>query len=199
MGMVRYPLPITAAMLTPANEHAAKPRYTTAGAADWHGGSSGNDVDVAEATQAVANSHSAAVETDYEPQHQEEKGSNMVPPLKVLGDIGKDYGAYANLTGRRGPITPLTVYPDANSVPVVTGVSPAKGPAAGATPVTLSGMAFTGATAVSFGGTAATAVVVVDANTITCTAPAHAAGAVDVRVTTPKGQTPAGLGGYTYT
>ena len=32
----RYPLPITNAMLAKANPHEGKPRYDTAGAADWH-------------------------------------------------------------------------------------------------------------------------------------------------------------------
>ena len=37
------------------------------------------------------------------------------------------------------------------------------------------------------GGTAATAVVVVNTNTVTAITPAKAAGTYDVRVTTPKG------------
>jgi hypothetical protein len=69
----------------------------------------------------------------------------------------------------------------------VVGVSPTTGLAAGGAALTISGAGFTGATGVTVGGTAATAVTVVNTNTITCTAPAHAAGAVDVRVTTPKG------------
>ena len=40
---------------------------------------------------------------------------------------------------------------------------------------------------VSFGGTAATSFTAVNATTITCTSPAHAAGAVDVTVTTSGG------------
>src|SRR4029079_16722976 len=79
MGMVRYPLPLTAAMLAKANANEGKPRYDSAPnvAADWHGGDVGQDVDIAEAMQAVANRHSANIETDYDPQHQEGKGKNM--------------------------------------------------------------------------------------------------------------------------
>jgi len=40
---------------------------------------------------------------------------------------------------------------------------------------------------VTFGGTAATGVTVVNATTITAVTPAHAAGVVDVVVTTPGG------------
>lgn len=105
-------VPITNAMLAPANENIAKPRYSGVGATtDWHGGDIGNDADVAEATQAVANSHSINVAADYEPQHQEQKGLAMVPPLAVLSDLGMDYGAYTGLTGRDGVIEPFMPYP----------------------------------------------------------------------------------------
>jgi IPT/TIG domain len=184
----RLPLPITNAMLLPANANFDKPRYTGAGVAtDWHGGDVGHDVDIAEATQAVANSHSANVETDYDPQHQEGKGKKMNPIRTPLSDLGKDYGIYNTSQYRSGTIDPRTPYPDANSPPAVTGVSPSTGLAAGGTSVTISGTGFTGATGVTFGGTAATAVVVVSPNIITATSPAKAAGTYDVRVTTPKG------------
>jgi len=181
----RYPLPLTAAMLAKANANEGKPRYDSM--TDWHGGDFGHDVDIAEATQAIANRHSAAVETDYDPQHQEGKGKNMVPKLYPLRDIGKDYGIYNTSPYRSGTIEPRTPYPDKTTLPVLAGMTPNTGLAAGGTAVTIAGIGFTGATAVTFGGTAATAVVVVDANTITCTSPAKAAGTYDVRVTTPIG------------
>jgi hypothetical protein len=111
--MVRYPLPITNAMLAKANIHEGKPRYDTAPnvAADWHGGQFGDDYDQAEATQAIANSCSARVETDYDPQHQKAKGNDMVPPLTILADIGKDYGPYAGAGMRTGTIQPRQPYP----------------------------------------------------------------------------------------
>ncbi len=85
--------------------------------------------------------------------------------------------------------------------PTVTGLNPTGGPIAGGTAVTITGTNLTGATAVSFGGTAATGVSVVNATTVTCTSPAHAAGTVDVTVTTPGGTSSAsGTGNdYTYT
>jgi hypothetical protein len=55
--------------------------------------------------------------------------------------------------------------------PVVSGLTPNMGPAAGGTFVTISGSGFTGATAVTFGGTAASYVVRND-TTIAATAPA---------------------------
>jgi hypothetical protein len=190
MAMVRYPLPITNAMLTPANANAAKPRYDTPG--DWAQGAVGNEANVATASVALANAASAVPTTAYAPTTQTAKGQAMVPPLTILGDIGIDYGAYSGQAGRGGAITPQAPYPDATSPPSVASVTPSTGLAAGGTAVTISGAGFTGATAVTFGGTAATAVVVVNPNTITATSPAKVAGTYDVRVTTPKGVSPIG-------
>ena len=53
--------------------------------------------------------------------------------------------------------------------------------------MTITGTDFTGATAVKFGTTAATGFTVNSATSITATAPAGAAGTVDVTVTTPGG------------
>jgi hypothetical protein len=81
--------------------------------------------------------------------------------------------------------------------PVVAAVLPLTGPLAGGTAVTISGTGLTGATAVLFGGVPATNVVVVSDTSITATTPAHAAGPVDVTVTTPAG-TAVGLGLFVY-
>ena len=69
------------------------------------------------------------------------------------------------------------------TAPTVTGVSPVSGPTTGGTSVVITGTSFTGTTAVAF-GTNGTMTYTVDSNTqITATAPAGAAGVVDVRVT----------------
>jgi hypothetical protein len=110
----KLPLPLTPAMLAKANAaNEQKPRYQGSAevAADWHGGQFGDDYDQAEATQAIANSHSANVEIDYDPQHQKAKANDMVPPLTVLADIGKDYGIYAGAGKRTGTIAPRQPYP----------------------------------------------------------------------------------------
>jgi hypothetical protein len=75
--------------------------------------------------------------------------------------------------------------------PAVTGVSPATGPVAGGTLVTITGTDLTGATEVGFGGVAA-AFAVNDDGSITAVAPAGAAGTVDVTVTTDGGTSAAG-------
>jgi subtilisin family serine protease len=72
-------------------------------------------------------------------------------------------------------------------VPSVTSLSPAAGRAAGGTQVTVTGSGFTGATAVKFGATAATSFSVQSDTQILATAPAHAAGPVNVKVTNPAG------------
>ena len=71
--------------------------------------------------------------------------------------------------------------------PRVTAVSPTLGPAAGGTKVTITGAGFTGATRVSFGGTAAASFTVSSATSITATSPAAGAGMVDVTVANPGG------------
>jgi len=69
--------------------------------------------------------------------------------------------------------------------PAVTAISPASGPEAGGTVVTISGTDFLGASAVHFGSAAAAGFTVNGDTSITATAPAAAAvGAVDITVTT---------------
>ncbi|MCE0539506.1 IPT/TIG domain-containing protein [Kineosporia rhizophila] len=72
--------------------------------------------------------------------------------------------------------------------PVITAMNPTRGPTAGGTSVTITGTNLTGATGVSFGGTAATSFSVDSATQITAVAPAGSAGPVDVRVNTSGGQ-----------
>jgi hypothetical protein len=68
--------------------------------------------------------------------------------------------------------------------PSITSLTPSGATTSGGTTVTIKGAGFTTAvvTIVAFGGTAATNVTIVDAVTMTVTAPAHAAGTVDVTV-----------------
>ncbi len=73
------------------------------------------------------------------------------------------------------------------AAPTVTAISPASGSTAGGTTVILTGTNFTGAAGVTIGGAAATNVIVLSATSIACTAPAGAAGARSVLVTTGGG------------
>jgi hypothetical protein len=70
--------------------------------------------------------------------------------------------------------------------PTISSVSPAEGPSAGGTTITVRGQDFGSLTSVSVGGVAA-AVTSAKSTTIVATAPAHAAGVVDVQVVTAYG------------
>ena len=71
--------------------------------------------------------------------------------------------------------------------PLITGITPASGLVAGGATVVVTGSAFTDASSITFGGTAATSFVVNSASQITAVTPPHAAGTVPVVVTTPIG------------
>ena len=81
--------------------------------------------------------------------------------------------------------------------PTVTSVSPNAGSTAGGTAVTITGTNFAAGATVTFGGTAATNVVVVNSTTITATTPVGSAGAVTVTVTV-SGQGGSLTSGFTY-
>ncbi len=80
----------------------------------------------------------------------------------------------------------------------MSSISPNSGSVAGGTVVTITGISFAPGAVVTFDGTAATNVTVVSSTSIRATAPAHAAGAVTVRVTI-DGQTAPLTNGFTYT
>ena len=99
-------------------------------------------------------------------------------------------------TGVGGDSDPIIVQWGA---PTVTLVSPSAGPLGGGTSVTVTGTNLTGASAVNFGGSAGTGVVVNSATSVTATSPAEAAGTVDITVVTPIGLTATSAGDqYTY-
>ena len=86
--------------------------------------------------------------------------------------------------GAASPCASATDVPQ--GTPTVTSISPASGPPAGGTSVTITGTGFTGVTAVKFGSTAASSFTFNSGTSITATSPAGT-GTVDVTVTTPKG------------
>ena len=76
------------------------------------------------------------------------------------GQFGHTYSFYSVATDNAGNVQPTPASPQATrtlfAAPAVTGVSPAAGPFAGGTKVTITGTGFAGATAVGFGSAAAT-------------------------------------------
>jgi hypothetical protein len=87
--------------------------------------------------------------------------------------------------GGTSALTPADRYKYA--APAITSIAPTSGPLSGGQTVTVRGTDFTGATAVKFGATPGTSLVVVSATKLTVVSPAHAAGVVPIRVTTPDG------------
>jgi hypothetical protein len=142
------------------------------------------------------------------------------PLVTIGGNVYEDEGfENASDRGRRlkwraGAQVRQSEIDAAYAVPTVTAVGPNNGTAAGGTAVTVTGTGFQsgiqqdasqgtvvqggGTTGVTFGGAAATNVQVVSDTEITCTTPAHAAGAVAVVVTTDAGASAPLAGGYTY-
>jgi hypothetical protein len=72
-------------------------------------------------------------------------------------------------------------------LPVITRLAPKKGLAVGGTAVTITGLGFVAPAVVDFGEAQAPAVVVNSPSSITAVSPAHAAGNVDVTITTGSG------------
>jgi hypothetical protein len=108
-----------------------------------------------------------------------------------------------------GPLNPFDIFGGEpiprnlgyTSKPKVSAVSPSSGRIAGGTAVTITGAYFGvgGLLSVTFGGVAATSVVLVDTLTITCVTPASAAiGPVNVVVTNGTGETGTLSNGFTY-
>ena len=88
--------------------------------------------------------------------------------------------------------------------PTIVSIVPNTGPLSGGTVVTINGSNFTSATqaalpSVSFGGTQATNVKIVSPLQLSATVPAHAAGSVNVQVTTVEGQSSTLAQAFTYT
>jgi len=81
-------------------------------------------------------------------------------------------------------------------VPTLSQISPTTGPTVGGTPCTLTGTGLMGCTAISFGGTAATAIVVDGPTQVRCSSPAKSAGTYSVTATTAGGTS--GSVNYTY-
>src|SRR5262249_44239699 len=94
--------------------------------------------------------------------------------------------------------TTVTLVVNSVIAPTVSSVTPNIGLTGGGTGVTIAGTNFVSGATVTFGGTAATSVVVVSGTQITATTPAHAAGAVTVTVTNPDTQSGSLSNGFTY-
>lgn len=130
---------------------------------------------------------------------------NQDPPVVVSENIyedrvpdGTEYPPNERiLKFYAGQIIPTSQWTACFPAGTVTAISPATGPAAGGTPVQITGMNFTPDTTVTIGGDAVADLVVVSPELITCNTPAHADGVVNVVVTTDSGAVTA-TGAFTY-
>jgi glucose/arabinose dehydrogenase len=105
-----------------------------------------------------------------------------------------------NTDTKTGTLTSGYTYTAAsNPAPTVTSINPTTGVTTGGSTVTIAGTGFLAGATVSFGGTAAMGVALVNSTTITASTPAHAAGAVNVVVTNTDTKSGTLPNGYTYT
>ncbi|MCI0341961.1 MAG: IPT/TIG domain-containing protein [Planctomycetales bacterium] len=96
------------------------------------------------------------------------------------------------------PGTLVNGYTFQGTPPTLSSVSPAAGPLAGGTLVTLTGTGFLAGATVTVGGSPATTVTVASSTTITCVTPAGAMGPAAVVVTNVDAQTASLPTGYTF-
>jgi IPT/TIG domain len=115
--------------------------------------------------------------------------AKFVPPLVANGRV------YVATSSKQVAVYGLT---GGALAPIVSAISPSSGLTAGGTPVTITGSNFVSGARVSFGGNAATSVVVVSASKITANTPPQKIGGVNVVVTNPDGQSGTLASGFTY-
>jgi len=129
-------------------------------------------------------------------------------------DVTWSYGAWVDMDKAAGSrveknqlsLSKITPWPPTKHynkrTPTTSSINSNNGPQAGGTSVTITGTNFTHTTSsnpsVTIGGNSATNVVLVSTTSITCNTPAGTAGAKDVVVTVPDGQTATLTNGFTY-
>ena len=121
--------------------------------------------------------------------------STSITATTPTGTAGAVTVTVTNPGGQSGSLTSAFTY---IAPPTVSSISPTSGTTAGGTAVTITGTNFVAGATVTFGGTAATNVVVVSGISITATTPAGTAGAVTVTVTNSSGLSGSLASGFTY-
>jgi len=120
--------------------------------------------------------------------------STTITATTPAGNAGAATVTVTNQGGQSGSLQGAFVY----GSPTVSSLSPNSGSTTGGTEVIITGTNFASGATVSFGGAAATNVVVANITTVTATTPAGSAGAVTVTVTNPGGQGGSLASGFTY-
>ncbi|WP_344603944.1 IPT/TIG domain-containing protein [Streptomyces glaucus] len=130
------------------------------------------------------------------------------PPMRLTEDVyetkaygpgdGRPEGSRRHLLYQAGTIVPQSEINHLfTPAATVTTISPATGPAAGGTTVTIKGTRLAGVTAVNFGATPGTGLEVVSDTELRVKTPAGAAGAVNVAVAADSGNVTK-ASGFTY-
>jgi hypothetical protein len=112
-------------------------------------------------------------------------GTWKVSSMTMLDNAGNEASLSGAALEAKGQ--PTTVVDETGAPPTIKKLTPKKGPAAGGTPVSITGTNFSGVTAVKFGGKEAIGFSVNSLSSITATSPAGTTGKVDVTVTTANG------------
>lgn len=123
-----------------------------------------------------------------------------VTPAHVAGAVD----VVINVSSAATPCTVTGGFTYVGGLPAPTidgsGISPVSGPETGGTSVTITGTNFVaGSTSVTFGGVAATGVVVNSATSLTCVTPANSVGSCDVVVTVAGASSVTAWNSFTYT
>lgn len=144
--------------------------------------------------------HGFLMSTYHESGTNVGRGSTVTIPMFTATTVGQ-FGYVCTQpncgVGHSNMFGIMNVVAVVNPAPTVASIAPTSGTTAGGTAVTITGTNFSSST-VSIGGVAATGVNVVSSTTITATTPAHAAGAVDVKVTNGDGQFATLTNGFTF-
>jgi IPT/TIG domain/PASTA domain len=151
--------------------------------------------------EAAAGTQTASAVNTY-PASIPVQAGDLIGVYGAGGNCGNNTNSPSDIaTLTRGDVPPGTTAPFMSAAggeidisaqeilqPGVASVSPAQGPVSGGTVATITGHDFTGATGVSFGGTPAGSFTVNSDTSLTAITPTGLAGAVDVTVTTPGGE-----------
>ena len=122
--------------------------------------------------------------------------TTAISPLnEALGDFDDDGNLDIAAASGAGDAVSVLIN---TAAPTVTSVTPAQGPTAGGTEITIVGTGFVPGTEVSVGGNPATDVQLVNRRKITAKTPAGSAGTSAVRVVRPDTQEATAAGAFTY-
>ena len=125
--------------------------------------------------------------------------STQLRATTPAGSAGARDVQVINGNGSSAALPGAFTYTATPTTPTLTSVSPTSGPTTGGTTITLTGSNFVSGATVRVAGVAATNVVFSSATQITARTPAGTAGARDVQITNPNGQSATRTGAFTYT